>query len=327
MTLKIRRILVPVRDLEAVPRATLRKAAVLARATGARIELFHALENPSSSRKSVVIRSRSGSKRPMPLAEDALARAGRRLEGIARSSWARGCEVRSSVALDSPPHEAIVRRAMGSRVDLVIAATRSHGRAARLLLRNTDWELIRHSPTPLLLAKSRSVYRKPAILVAVDPFHAHAKPARLDEQLLATGEELARLLGGSVHIFHAYMPLPARVEGPLGEPIAWESAKIEQVHSAQVRAVFDRLADQANIAPSHRHVPMGDVASELEATVRRVRAAFVVMGAVSRSGLRRIFIGSTAERVLDRLSCDVLTLKPRGFKTDVPKAATHARRR
>jgi hypothetical protein len=30
-----------------------------------------------------------------------------------------------------------------------------------------------------------------------------------------------------------------------------------------------------------------------------------------------VFIGSTAERVLDKLSCDVLIVKPHGFKTKV----------
>ena len=37
------------------------------------------------------------------------------------------------------------------------------------------------------------------------------------------------------------------------------------------------------------------------------------MGAVSRSGLQRIFIGSTAERVLDRLPCDLIVVKRPGF--------------
>jgi universal stress protein E len=66
---------------------------------------------------------------------------------------------------------------------------------------------------------------------------------------------------------------------------------------------------------------MGEVASELESVVRRTKAAIVVMGAVSRSGLRRVFIGNTAETVLDRLSCDLLVVKPRSFVTQVPKRA------
>jgi universal stress protein E len=36
----------------------------------------------------------------------------------------------------------------------------------------------------------------------------------------------------------------------------------------------------------------------------------VVIGAVSRSRLDRVLIGNTAERVLDKLECDVLVVKP-----------------
>jgi hypothetical protein len=43
------------------------------------------------------------------------------------------------------------------------------------------------------------------------------------------------------------------------------------------------------------------------------------MGAVSRSGLRRIVIGNTAERILGDLSCDVLVVKPARFVTSVSR--------
>jgi universal stress protein E len=64
---------------------------------------------------------------------------------------------------------------------------------------------------------------------------------------------------------------------------------------------------------------MGNVADELSATVKRLHAGMVVMGAVSRSALKRAFIGNTAETVLNAIPCDVLVVKPRGFKTSVPR--------
>jgi universal stress protein E len=38
------------------------------------------------------------------------------------------------------------------------------------------------------------------------------------------------------------------------------------------------------------------------------------MGVIARRGFDRLFIGSTAERVLDRLPCDLFIVKPAGFK-------------
>ena len=42
------------------------------------------------------------------------------------------------------------------------------------------------------------------------------------------------------------------------------------------------------------------------------------MGAVSRSRLREVFIGSTAERVLDRLPCDVLVIRSADYREKLP---------
>ena len=49
------------------------------------------------------------------------------------------------------------------------------------------------------------------------------------------------------------------------------------------------------------------------------------MGAVSRSGLKRLIIGNTAERTLDLLACDVLIVKPARFANRVPLRRRGAR--
>ena len=55
----------------------------------------------------------------------------------------------------------------------------------------------------------------------------------------------------------------------------------------------------------------------------------VIMGSIARSRLENAIVGSTAEKVLDRLGCDVLVLKPKGFISpvtfkNVPKGAVFA---
>lgn len=313
----IRRILVAIRDLGRAPGAQLSKAASLARPTGAAIELFHAIDTPLSSSslervfEDVAIRE---------LRQNVVDHTLRRLARLARSPSLRGLRVSWHAGWDSPAHEAIVRRALHSRADLVIAANQARRPAGRWLLQNTDWELIRQCPCPLLLVKLRRGHRKPAVIVAVDPFHTHAKPANLDRRLLDYGTRIARLLGGSVHAFHCYMPLPNVVPLPVGAAMPMVlPPEVETAHRELVARSFDRLAKSAGVAPLSRHLCIGLVRNELETLVTELNASLVVMGVVSRSALRRTFIGSTAERVLDHLPCDVLVVKPRGFKTDVPR--------
>ncbi|MGH8313881.1 MAG: universal stress protein, partial [Steroidobacterales bacterium] len=43
----------------------------------------------------------------------------------------------------------------------------------------------------------------------------------------------------------------------------------------------------------------------------------MVLGAVARSSLQRVLIGSTAERLLDRLPCDILVIKPSRLVKDM----------
>jgi universal stress protein E len=295
----------------------LRKIAALAKGSGASLELFHAINEP------VAVETMRGAK-PKRTATQAMnaitARIAHQLEKHSQIAAAEGVRVQIHAEWDFPPHEAVIRRAIATRADLVIAVPQPHQTAGRLFLANTDWELIRHCPIPLLLIKTNHLYDRPVVMVSVDPFHQNAKPAALDMQLLRAGSEWAERFGGEVHAFHAYLPMFVSATAALGAaPVpGWMPPSAEAVNSKLVQTELARLVQRADIPPSRAHLRMGDVPTELAAVVKKTRASLVVMGAVSRSALKRIFIGSTAEKTLDHIPCDVLIVKPKGFKSTVP---------
>jgi universal stress protein E len=172
---------------------------------------------------------------------------------------------------------------------------------------------------PLLIVKSGRSYRHAAVVAAVDPFHQNDKPPSLDVSLVQAGRSLARLLDGDLHIFHACMPMVPVQTLPVatGAPFIMMPPELERMHENQAAEAVDRLAAPAKIPKTRRHVELGHVVPELAALLKRVHAGVVVIGAVSRSGLRRLLIGNTAEQVLDAMPCDVLVLKPRQFKSKV----------
>jgi universal stress protein E len=302
---RIRRILVAIRDPHDPNPVPIRRAGELARALGASVELFHALAEPRT-----VTRRIQGRRIAQSLSvEHSVAAAQHDLERLARARAFAGCRVSVAAVWDAPAHEAVVRRTLASHAGLVILGAPTHGLGTRLILRSTDWELIRTCPVPLLLAKSRASRRR-AVLAAVDPLHANAKPARLDARLLDAAAAMARLRKGAVHVVHAYMPLNFAVPSAFGEPSAWENAQAEQIHARNVELEFTRLASRAHIPPARCHLRLGSVAGEVAATARAIRAWMVVVGAVSRSRLTQWVIGSAAERVLDALECDALIIKP-----------------
>jgi universal stress protein E len=290
------------------------KAARVAARTGAQLTLFNAFMVPQPTSGAL-----------MDSSEQVLAGAIRqrreRLQALAARLRSAGSRpIRVAVEWDFPAHEAIVRQALAMKPDLVIAESHRHGRLARWVLANTDWELIRTCPTPLWFVRSDALPRAPRVMVAVDPRHTHAKPARLDDRLLAAARAIVQHVGGAIEIVHAYEPPLTASSGALMEPVRWPVAPqrgrdfVEAVHGA-----VNRLADRHEIPERHRLIEEGPTSEVLARLARTRKVDVLVMGAVSRSLLERPVIGSTAERVIDRVGCDLFIAKPAGFKTTVPR--------
>jgi universal stress protein E len=308
----IRKILVAVKNPDARSQPGVDKAVQVAKMLGASIELFHAISTPVfmeveplAGRSLAQIKSES------------LALRQKRLEKLGARARKRGVTASCAVEWDFPPYEAIVRRAAKTHPHLVIAECHQGQRLKPWLVHLTDWELLRTSPVPVLLLKNAKPWRKPVVLAAVDPAHTHAKPARLDAQIVAQAVQLSHVLKGSLQVMHANYP--SLVGLTLGDPAldaAMLAATYEQLKAEDAR-VFTAFAEKARIPRARRRLLNGDPVQRIPDAARKLGASLVVMGAVSRSGLKRVFIGNTAERVLSALPCDVLVLKPEHFKTRV----------
>ncbi len=236
----------------------------------------------------------------------------RRLKELARSMETRGVALSVDARWDHPLEEGIDRKVLEVKPYLVVKDTHYHSAIKRSIFSNTDWNLIRNCPAPLLLVKPRAIADKPCVLAAVDPVHAHDKPAALDHQILSRAEELRLAAGGRLHVFHAFDPAPAIAAAtptmmtPISAPVSEVTEELERQH----RLALDDLLEEHPLNAFELHVHQGAPQKLLIALAKHIKADFIVMGAVSRGGLKRLFIGSTAERVLDHLPCDLLIVKP-----------------
>ncbi len=236
----------------------------------------------------------------------------RRLKELARSIQTQGVALSVDARWDHPLDEGIVRKVLEVKPYLVVKDTHYHPAIKRSIFSNTDWNLIRNCPAPLLLVKPRPISDKPCVMAAVDPVHAHDKPAELDHQILSRADELCLAAEGQLHVFHAFDPAPAiaaemtTMLTPISTPVSELTEELEQRH----RQALDDLLEEHSLGSLESHVHQGSPQELLITFAKHIRADFVVMGAVSRSGFKRVFIGSTAERVLDHLPCDLLIVKP-----------------
>jgi universal stress protein E len=101
---------------------------------------------------------------------------------------------------------------------------------------------------------------------------------------------------------------------PISLPVAELTESMRKEHTAAVQQLTD-----AHAIPSDRvHIRQGGPRELLVTLTSELNSDVVVMGAVSRSGLKRLFLGNTAEEVLDKLPCDLLIVKPAGFEAALP---------
>jgi universal stress protein E len=301
---RIRRILVAVKTDRARAWPAVVKAAQLARLLGAELVLFQALTVPLPGGAEPASRRGRESEVARAMRDSCL----QTLEGLAVRLRRRGIEVRVCVDWDSPAYDAITRAAHRLHAGLIVAEQHAGWHHPAHLLHPTDWELLRRSRMPVLLVARRGPYRRPVVLAALDPDHSFAKPARLDAQILNAASELASGLRGALHAVHAYVPLPvaALARGTTEETVA----RLKRQAAAAAREKL--AASAAGVPRSRRHIVARHPADAIVEVAAKTRSSIVVMGAVSRSGLKRLLIGSTAERVLGRLPCDLLIIRPRG---------------
>jgi universal stress protein E len=149
---------------------------------------------------------------------------------------------------------------------------------------------------------------------AVDPGHADDKPRLLDRCILDAASRLSQHLNGELHAIHAYIPA-AIVAAAMAEPPLVIDVPVETLAQEREVRVNEVLALTAEyrLPSTNIHVEAGGAKEVLARMARECEIDVMVMGAVSRSALKRIVIGSTAESVLEHLPCDLMVVKGPNF--------------
>lgn len=288
------------------PGEVVNRATWLARIFGCDLELLLCDPDIGSLREGLLL-----SNEARDIAEKIRAAQADMLHDLAAPAVAAGITVKSDVVDARPIADAVLHRAVDLEPRYIMKGTQYHNAAERSIFVDTDWALIRTCPYPVWLVKPHVVREKPVIVAAVDPTHSHDKPAALDHIIIESAHDIARGSGGDLHLLHTYHRLvgigreATKTFKPIELPIDELSKRIQAEH----RAKLDELAAAHGIDDKHTHQLPGDI-KELLPTFARTRGAdLVVMGALARWGLKRAILGSTAERVLDHLPCDILIVR------------------
>jgi nucleotide-binding universal stress UspA family protein len=185
--------------------------------------------------------------------------------------------------------------------ELLVTGTRGQGGAKRWLLGSTAQRLVRKCPAAVWVVPADRPAVPGAVLAAVDF-------SDVSRRALAQAAWLAGLAGAALHVLHVVSA--ADVPAAEGEP-APPSRRV--VRNAAASHLEQFLGAELPGVAAEPHLATGEPAQAVAALVKRLSIDLVVIGTVGRSGIAGVLLGSTAEKVLTRVECGVLTVKPAGF--------------
>lgn len=217
-------------------------------------------------------------------ADGELARHRTFVESLVEPLRAGGANVSIEIELTHKWREAIASAAERAEADLIVKTAGEHSLTGRRLLKTSDWTLLRHAHCPVYLIKKDSIGSGAKVLVALNIAHPDELHSKLNAQVLEYGRDFVDAIPDStLHAVNAYA-------------------------NASSFVYPSDLAEMTGIEHSDAHTVEGASEKVIPEIAEQIDADIVVIGTAARDGLKAVVIGNTAEKILDALHTNILTV-------------------
>jgi len=246
------------------------------------------------------------------------------------SIWNKKIEIKYKVLVGNLYLE-IIYGVLRNKYDLVVKMAENGGIVNRMF-GSDDMHLLRKCPCPVWIVKQESNKEYQRILAAVDVNDFYS-PEQLDTrrllnlQVLEMALSLALLESAEMHVVHAWDAIGESVINLVFHDTPEEkvAAYVEEVRKQNADNMDELMHELTRCmgqdAVSHikpqSHLIKGYPRKDISLFAKEIKADLVVMGTVARTGIPGLFMGNTAESILNQLNCSVLAVKPSGFMTPV----------
>ncbi len=208
-------------------------------------------------------------------------------------------------------YETVIQVAKKVAADLIFKPMRQHSLIRRVVLTSTDWNLIRFCPTPLLLVSDRETIHGKPVLAAIDACSQDEKHEELNRIVMEQSARVAAVLESEVTCINAWNVSSAVMAAGSVDPTPYEIAhakKVDHISESQ------EMCQQYGIPAERVLVEEGTAEFVINNTAKEIDAGVIVLGTVARSGMSGLFVGNTAESVLEGSETDVLVVKQADFE-------------
>jgi nucleotide-binding universal stress UspA family protein len=231
-----------------------------------------------------------------------------KLVSIAHELTAEGINFRGRV-LRGEPTKSIVEFARSEKANLIVMGKRGIGLKDRLLIGSTTLRVLRESSVPVLAVKKRDKEG------AVD-IRSILVPLDIDEKLdsaLNYAIDLTEKINASISVVYVLRldiydyGVPSNIIESLERLSSNELEKrieeIELKRGTQKKEVTELKINAEMIQRINPSVAIADYASDKNIDL-------IVTNTHGRKGIRRLILGSVAEKIIQESTCAVLVLKP-----------------
>ena len=216
--------------------------------------------------------------------------------------------------LTGRPAQAIIAEAIKGDFDLVV---RSHARdlaAEPRTLGAIDMQLFRSCPSPVWAVGPGAQHAPRRVVAAVHANPGDDEEQQLNARIIAAAAEMAS--AGGLIVFQAWNAFAADM---------LRSRYSEEEFGGYVKAAADAARSDVDALLDTVELPEGTHIELREGTPEEVLPAYVVsegidlvvMGTIARTGIAGLIMGNTAERLLQRLTCSVMAVKPERFQPPI----------
>lgn len=195
-----------------------------------------------------------------------------------------------------------------------------------------DMHLLRKCPCPVWIVKPRAPRSCRRILAAVDvddsyPPEETRTRSNPNHRIVDLASSLALAESAELHVAHAWRaPAERLMRGAFlqlsEKQVAHYVEQLRRRHDENLKTLLRKVSaarksDDLAVVRPKTHLLKGFAREQIPAFARQIDADLIIMGTVGRTGVRGVFMGNTAETILNQIDCSVLAIKPPGFTTPV----------
>ena len=278
-----------------------RYAVAFAHKLGATVALLHVIEPPS----------RMAGMEAVPLTRDQsewAALAGVQLKKLAQRESTKDLRLTTRLRTGKPFHE-ICADAAQCAADLIVISTHGYTGVQRVLLGSTAERVVRHAPCPVLTvrppltpARNRKTprFRLRRILVPIDF-------SKLSQAAVPWATSLAAQFDAEIVLFHVVEKFP--IDYLLGgELLNHTMVPLMKQSEDDLEGMATGLSKStgSNLSAVVRE---GKPFEEICRAAETLRVDLIVLTTHGYTGLKHVWLGSTAERVVRHAPCPVLVVR------------------